>query len=101
MTAPGKAGLLVALLRDEHGSLHSLHHAVRLRARRAWPPAGARVRRSEYFFPVEVGRNIARDIPGAQLMVVPGAGHGTFMQRPELMNLAVLQFLDSEPAPAH
>jgi pimeloyl-ACP methyl ester carboxylesterase len=53
------------------------------------------------FFPVEVGQHIAQAIPGAQLMVVPGAGHGTFMQRPELMNLAVLQFLDSEPPPAH
>ena len=51
------------------------------------------------FFPVEVGQHIAHAIPGAQLMVVPGAGHGTFMQRPELMNLAVLQFLDSEPPP--
>ncbi len=55
------------------------------------------------FFPVEVGQHIAQAIPGAQLMIVPGAGHGTFMQRPELMNLAVLQFLDSEPpaAPDH
>jgi len=50
---------------------------------------------------VEVGQHIAQAIPGAQLMIVPGAGHGTFMQRPELMNLAVLQFLDSEPPPAH
>jgi pimeloyl-ACP methyl ester carboxylesterase len=53
------------------------------------------------FFPVEVGQHIAHAIPGAQLMVVPGAGHGTFKERPELMNLAVLQFLDSEPPPAH
>jgi len=49
------------------------------------------------FFPVEVGQHIAHAIPGDQLMVVPGAGHGTFIQRPELVNLAVLQFLDSEP----
>jgi len=55
------------------------------------------------FFPVEVGQHIAHAIPGAQLMVVPGAGHGTFIQRPELVNLAVLQFLDSEPSliPVH
>ena len=53
------------------------------------------------FFPVEVGQHIAHAIPGAQLMVVPGAGHGTFNERPELMNLAVLRFLDSEPPPAH
>ena len=51
------------------------------------------------FFPVEVGLHIAQAIPGAQLMIVPGTGHGTFTQRPELMNLAVLEFLDSESSP--
>jgi len=53
----------------------------------------------EGFFPGAAGQHIDHAIPGAQLMVVPGAGHGTFMQRPELMNMAVLQFLDSEPPP--
>ena len=47
------------------------------------------------FFPVEVALHIVRDIPGAQLMVVPGSGHGTFLAKPALMNLAVLQFLDA------
>lgn len=55
------------------------------------------------FYPVEVALHIAQAIPGAQLMIVPGTGHGTFTQRPELMHLAVLEFLDSEspPPPAH
>lgn len=48
------------------------------------------------FYPVEVALHIAQAIPGAQLMIVPDTGHGTFMGRPELMNLAVLEFLDSE-----
>ncbi len=47
------------------------------------------------FFPVEVADHIAKAIPGAQLMVVPGAGHGTFRDNPELVHLAVLQFLDA------
>ncbi len=52
-----------------------------------------RLRGDHDFFPIEVAQHIAQAIPGAQLMIVPGAGHGTFMQRPELMNLAVSQFL--------
>ena len=47
------------------------------------------------FYSVEVAQHIARSIPGAQLMIVPGTGHGTFRQRPGLMNLAVLEFLDA------
>jgi pimeloyl-ACP methyl ester carboxylesterase len=43
--------------------------------------------------------HISREIPGAQLMIVPGTGHGTFRQRPELMNLAVLEFLDAPDEP--
>jgi len=43
--------------------------------------------------------HISQEIPGAQLMIVPGTGHGTFRQRPELMNLAVLEFLDAPDEP--
>jgi pimeloyl-ACP methyl ester carboxylesterase len=50
------------------------------------------------FIPVEPALHIAQAIPGAQLMVVPGAGHGTFINKPELMNLAVLEFLDAPEA---
>ncbi len=47
------------------------------------------------FFPAEVADHIAKAILGAQLMVVPGAGHGTFRNKPGLVNLAVLEFLDA------
>ena len=47
------------------------------------------------FYSVEVAHHIAQAIPDAQLMIVPGTGHGTFRQRPELMNLAVLEFRDA------
>jgi pimeloyl-ACP methyl ester carboxylesterase len=44
------------------------------------------------FIPQEQAMRLAQAIPGAQLMIVPGTGHGTFLQRPELMNLALLEF---------
>ena len=50
------------------------------------------------FLPVGAALHIAQEIPGAELMVVPGTGHGTFLTNPELVNLAVLRFLD---APDH
>jgi pimeloyl-ACP methyl ester carboxylesterase len=47
------------------------------------------------FFSVEAAEHIAKAIQSAQLMVVPGAGHGTFRDKPELVHLAVLEFLDA------
>jgi pimeloyl-ACP methyl ester carboxylesterase len=47
------------------------------------------------FIPQEQAMRLAQAIPGAQLMIVPGTGHGTFLQRPELMNLELLEFLDA------
>jgi pimeloyl-ACP methyl ester carboxylesterase len=38
---------------------------------------------------------MAKAIPGAQLMVVPGAGHGTFLDRPEMVNLAMLELVEA------
>ena len=37
-----------------------------------------------------------RKIPGSQLCVVPGAGHGLMHQKPDLVNRIVLSFLDGE-----
>jgi len=37
---------------------------------------------------------IYRAIPGAQLWILPGTGHDTFVQRPEWTNPIVLSFLD-------
>lgn len=47
------------------------------------------------FYSVEVAHHIAKDIPGAQLLIVPGSGHATFRTRPELVNLAVIEFLEA------
>ena len=47
------------------------------------------------FYSIEVAHHLAQAIPGAQVMIVPGAGHGTFRERPKLVNLAVLEFLDA------
>jgi pimeloyl-ACP methyl ester carboxylesterase len=39
---------------------------------------------------VEIYRNLAQ----GQLIILPGTGHGTTMQRPELANLAMREFLE-------
>jgi len=35
-----------------------------------------------------------RSLPRAQLVILPGTGHGTFLERPELANLATREFLE-------
>jgi pimeloyl-ACP methyl ester carboxylesterase len=47
------------------------------------------------FSSVEETAEIFRGLRKAQLFIVPGAGHGTFSDRPELVNLAIRQFLDA------
>lgn len=42
---------------------------------------------------------IYRGLPRAQLMIVPGCNHGTFLHRPALVNLAVREFLDPPESP--
>jgi pimeloyl-ACP methyl ester carboxylesterase len=37
---------------------------------------------------------IYRDLPHGQLLIVPGSGHGTLQTRPDLVNPAILEFLD-------
>jgi pimeloyl-ACP methyl ester carboxylesterase len=39
-----------------------------------------------------------RAIPNAELAVVPGTSHTVLMEKPELMNRIVLDFLEQEPA---
>jgi len=46
------------------------------------------------FSSVEENAEIFRDLPNGQLMIVPASNHGTFKMRPELVNLAVREFLD-------
>jgi pimeloyl-ACP methyl ester carboxylesterase len=55
------------------------------------------------FTSVEDNAEIFRDLPHAQLMIVPASNHGTFTARPELVNLAIREFLDQPDSekPAH
>lgn len=46
------------------------------------------------FTSLEEAAVIFHSIPGAQLCIVPGAGHGTFRERPEWLNPIILNFLD-------
>jgi pimeloyl-ACP methyl ester carboxylesterase len=46
------------------------------------------------FSSLEETAEIERALPHGQLLILPGTGHGTFIDRPELSNLAVCEFLD-------
>jgi pimeloyl-ACP methyl ester carboxylesterase len=47
------------------------------------------------FTSIEETTKIYRSLRKAQLFIVPGAGHGTFSERPELVNLAIRRFLEA------
>lgn len=47
------------------------------------------------FTSIEETTEIFRGLPKGQLLIVPAAGHGTFRDRPALMDLAVREFLDA------
>jgi len=55
------------------------------------------------FTSVEENAEIFRDLPNGQLIIVPASNHGTFNKRPELVNLAIWEFLDQpdNAAPPH
>jgi pimeloyl-ACP methyl ester carboxylesterase len=46
------------------------------------------------FTSLEETIEIYRGLPNGQLIILPGTGHGTVQQRPELVNLAIREFLD-------
>lgn len=46
------------------------------------------------FTPIEETLEIVRNLPQGQLFILPGTGHGTMVERPELANLAMREFLD-------
>jgi pimeloyl-ACP methyl ester carboxylesterase len=43
---------------------------------------------------LSVGRAAAALIPGARLVVLPGAGHAPYLEKPEAFNRAVIEFLN-------
>jgi pimeloyl-ACP methyl ester carboxylesterase len=50
------------------------------------------------FTSIEDTTEIYRALPHGQLLIVPGTGHGTLDERPQLLNLAIREFLEQEPA---
>ena len=44
--------------------------------------------------PTEMGDEIARTIPGAELVVIEDAGHFVFVEQPEAIASAVADFFD-------
>jgi pimeloyl-ACP methyl ester carboxylesterase len=52
------------------------------------------------FTSIEETVEIYRGLPHAQLMIVPGTGHGTFVVRSELLNPVIREFLDATDASA-
>jgi pimeloyl-ACP methyl ester carboxylesterase len=53
------------------------------------------------FASLEETAEIFRGLPHGQLIVIPGTGHGTFQTRPELVNLAIAEFLERPDGDAH
>lgn len=51
------------------------------------------------FTSLEEAAQIFHTIPGAQICILPGVGHGTFRARPEWLNPILLDFLDRDPKP--
>ena len=45
--------------------------------------------------PVEESRRMASAVPGAQLIIVPGAGHLANLEQPEAFNDALKNFLSA------
>lgn len=48
---------------------------------------------------LRIGKQIAATVPGAKLVVVPGAGHNPMWEKPEEFDRAVLAFLQGESLP--
>jgi pimeloyl-ACP methyl ester carboxylesterase len=55
------------------------------------------------FTSIEENAEIYRSLPRGQLIIVPASNHGTFRQRPDLVNLAIREFLDQQESdnPSH
>jgi pimeloyl-ACP methyl ester carboxylesterase len=47
------------------------------------------------FTSIEENAEIYRGLRNGQLFIVPGTGHGTFASKPDLVNPAILEFLDA------
>ena len=52
------------------------------------------------FTSIEENAEIYRDLPKGQLIIVPASNHGTFNERPDLVNLAIRDFLNQPESDA-
>jgi pimeloyl-ACP methyl ester carboxylesterase len=53
----------------------------------------------DWEIPVEHTLALRDGLPGAQLALVPGTGHGLFAEKPDLCNRIVIDFLDDKEQP--
>jgi 3-oxoadipate enol-lactonase len=83
----GMVGALTAM-RDRPGSEGLLPTLAGL-------PTLVMVGQSDVLTPPDHARGMAQVIPGAQLSVIPGAGHLPPLEQPEAVNQRVREFLDS------
>ena len=51
---------------------------------------------NDQLIPLESSRIIAREIPGAKLTVMPGAGHIPFIERPEEAVRLAIEFIGAQ-----
>jgi 3-oxoadipate enol-lactonase len=88
MAATPVAGIVGALaaMRDRHDSVGLLPTLVGL-------PTLVMVGEEDTLTPPDSARRLAAAIPGARLVVVPGAGHVTPLERPSETTAAILDFL--------
>ena len=56
--------------------------------------AGTIVGQDDVISTVEEMRNIAQQIPSAELIEIPGAGHMAPLEMPELVNAAIRSWID-------
>lgn len=62
-------------------------------------PTAVIVGEEDALTPVEVAREMADGIPGATFRAVPGAGHVSAMEAPDVVSTALSEFLDGLPRP--
>jgi len=56
-------------------------------------PTLVSVAEDDILVPPRFAREIAARIPGAELQLIPGAGHGYFLERPDVFNALSLDFI--------
>ena len=74
------------------------HHTYADDERRECHPSLSGMGDHDRVIPPEEGREMARQIPDAQIVTITGTGHLSYLERPEIFNELVLRFLDCSEA---